>query len=50
VIIAGGGVAGTTTALVLLKVGIAAEIYEAHPSGGAGAGAFPTVMRKRSAA
>src|SRR4051794_7703410 len=45
VIIAGGGVAGTATALALLKEGIAAEVYEAHPSGGADAGAFLTVMR-----
>lgn len=45
VIVAGGGVAGTVTALALLKVGIEAEVYEAHPSGGADAGAFLTVMR-----
>jgi 2-polyprenyl-6-methoxyphenol hydroxylase-like FAD-dependent oxidoreductase len=45
VIIAGGGVAGTATALALLRAGIEAEVYEAHPSGGADAGAFLTVMR-----
>src|SRR4051812_4643286 len=45
VIIAGGGVAGTGTALALLRAGIEAEGYEAHPSGGADAGAFLTVMR-----
>lgn len=33
VIIAGGGVAGAVAALALLKVGIEAEVYEAHPSG-----------------
>lgn len=50
VIIAGGGVAGTATALALLKAGIEAEVYEAHPSGGADAGAFLTVMRNGMAA
>jgi 2-polyprenyl-6-methoxyphenol hydroxylase-like FAD-dependent oxidoreductase len=45
VIIAGGGVAGTATALALLKAGIETEVYEAHASGGADAGAFLTVMR-----
>ncbi|WP_092556641.1 FAD-dependent monooxygenase [Actinoplanes derwentensis] len=44
VIIAGGGVAGTATALALSKAGIEAEVYEAHPSRGADAGAFLTVM------
>jgi 2-polyprenyl-6-methoxyphenol hydroxylase-like FAD-dependent oxidoreductase len=50
VIIAGGGVAGTVTALALQRVGIEAEVYEAHPSGGADAGAFLTVMRNGMAA
>ncbi|MEV6598668.1 FAD-dependent monooxygenase [Actinoplanes sp. NPDC051346] len=50
VIIAGGGVAGTATALALRKVGIEAEVYEAHASGGAAAGAFLTVMRNGMAA
>jgi 2-polyprenyl-6-methoxyphenol hydroxylase-like FAD-dependent oxidoreductase len=45
VIIVGGGVAGTATALALLQAGIEAEVYEAHPHGGADAGAFLTVMR-----
>ncbi|WP_430784100.1 FAD-dependent monooxygenase [Actinoplanes sp. G11-F43] len=45
VIIAGGGVAGTATALALLDAGITAEVYEAHPAGGADGGAFLTVMR-----
>jgi 2-polyprenyl-6-methoxyphenol hydroxylase-like FAD-dependent oxidoreductase len=50
VIIAGGGVAGTATALALLNAGIEAEVYEAHTSGGADAGAFLTVMRNGMAA
>jgi 2-polyprenyl-6-methoxyphenol hydroxylase-like FAD-dependent oxidoreductase len=50
VIIAGGGVAGTATALALLNAGIEAEVYEAYPSGGADAGAFLTVMRNGMAA
>lgn len=50
VIIAGGGVAGTATALALHKAGIEAEVYEAHASGGADAGAFLTVMRNGMAA
>jgi 2-polyprenyl-6-methoxyphenol hydroxylase-like FAD-dependent oxidoreductase len=50
VIIVGGGVAGTATALALLNAGIEAEVYEAHASGGADAGAFLTVMRNGMAA
>jgi 2-polyprenyl-6-methoxyphenol hydroxylase-like FAD-dependent oxidoreductase len=50
VIIVGGGVAGTATALALLNAGIEAEVYEAHPSGGADAGAFLTLMRNGMAA
>ncbi|WP_436536828.1 FAD-dependent monooxygenase [Actinoplanes sp. HUAS TT8] len=44
VVIVGGGVAGAATALALQRAGIAAEIFEAHPSGGEDAGAFLTVM------
>lgn len=50
VIVAGGGVAGSATALALLGAGIEAAVYEAHPSGGADAGAFLTVMRNGMAA
>jgi 2-polyprenyl-6-methoxyphenol hydroxylase-like FAD-dependent oxidoreductase len=50
VIVVGGGVAGTATALALLNVGIEAEVYEAHPSGGADGGAFLTMMRNGMAA
>ncbi|MEU4160739.1 FAD-dependent monooxygenase [Actinoplanes sp. NPDC026670] len=45
VIVIGGGVAGTATALALREAGITAEVYEAHPSGAADGGAFLTVMR-----
>ncbi|WP_221330000.1 FAD-dependent monooxygenase [Actinoplanes sp. L3-i22] len=44
VIVAGGGVAGAATALALHRAGIAAEVFEAHESGGDDAGAFLTVM------
>jgi 2-polyprenyl-6-methoxyphenol hydroxylase-like FAD-dependent oxidoreductase len=44
-IVVGGGVAGTATALALLDAGFEAEVFEAHPSGGADGGAFLTVMR-----
>src|SRR5687767_2449389 len=44
VLIAGGGVAGTATALALHRAGIPSAVYEAHPSGGDDAGAFLTVM------
>src|SRR5690242_9140577 len=44
VIVAGGGVAGSATALALREAGIEAEVFEAHASGGADAGAFLTVM------
>ena len=50
VIIAGGGVAGAATALALQQAGIAAEIFEAHATGGDDAGAFLTVMRNGMAA
>ena len=49
-LIAGGGVAGTATALALHRAGIASVVYEAHPSGGADAGAFLTVMANGMAA
>ncbi|BEL04104.1 FAD-dependent monooxygenase [Actinoplanes sichuanensis] len=45
VIVIGGGVAGTATALALREAGITAEVFEAHPSGAADGGAFLTVMR-----
>jgi 2-polyprenyl-6-methoxyphenol hydroxylase-like FAD-dependent oxidoreductase len=50
VIVVGGGVAGAATALALHRAGIAAEVYEAHPSGGDDAGAFLTVMGNGMAA
>ncbi len=50
VLIAGGGVAGTATALALHRAGIPATVYEAHPSGGDDAGAFLTVMANGMAA
>jgi 2-polyprenyl-6-methoxyphenol hydroxylase-like FAD-dependent oxidoreductase len=50
VIVAGGGVAGTATALALHRAGIAAEVFEAHASGGDDAGAFLTVMGNGMAA
>ena len=50
ILIAGGGVAGTATALALQQAGIAAAVYEAHPSGGDDAGAFLTVMANGMAA
>jgi 2-polyprenyl-6-methoxyphenol hydroxylase-like FAD-dependent oxidoreductase len=50
VIVVGGGVAGTATALALHRTGIAAEVFEAHVSGGDDAGAFLTVMGNGMAA
>ncbi|MFC4068943.1 FAD-dependent monooxygenase [Actinoplanes subglobosus] len=50
VIVVGGGVAGTSTALALREAGFHAEVFEAHASGGADAGAFLTVMRNGMAA
>jgi len=44
VLIAGGGVAGTVTAMALKLAGHEPVVFEAHPSGGADAGAFLTVM------
>jgi FAD-dependent urate hydroxylase len=42
-IVIGGGVAGPATAMALQKAGIDAVVYEAHPSGADGIGAFLTV-------
>ncbi|MFJ9179425.1 FAD-dependent oxidoreductase [Streptomyces sp. NPDC102360] len=39
-LIIGGGVAGPTTAMALQKAGITSAVYEAHPVGGNGRGAF----------
>jgi 2-polyprenyl-6-methoxyphenol hydroxylase-like FAD-dependent oxidoreductase len=50
VLIAGGGVAGTATALALHRAGISSVVYEAHPDGGEDAGAFLTVMANGMAA
>ncbi|QRP44056.1 NAD(P)/FAD-dependent oxidoreductase [Amycolatopsis sp. FDAARGOS 1241] len=44
VLIAGGGVAGTVTAMALQRAGHEPVVFEAYPSGGADAGAFLTVM------
>ncbi|WP_370939032.1 FAD-dependent monooxygenase [Amycolatopsis sp. cg13] len=44
VLIAGGGVAGTVTAMALRLAGHEPVVFEAHPSGGADAGAFLVVM------
>jgi 2-polyprenyl-6-methoxyphenol hydroxylase-like FAD-dependent oxidoreductase len=43
VLVIGGGIAGTATALALDKAGIDATIYEAYPSGGEDIGAFLTL-------
>jgi len=50
VLIAGGGVAGTATALALQGAGRAPVVHEAHESGGDDAGAFLTVMANGMAA
>ncbi|WP_433378075.1 FAD-dependent monooxygenase [Actinoplanes sp. CA-142083] len=50
VLIAGGGVGGTATALALRRAGIDAVVYEAHAAGGDDAGAFLTVMANGMAA
>lgn len=44
-LIAGGGIAGTATAIALRQAGIDSVVYEAYPSGGDDVGAFLTVMR-----
>ncbi|MEU3708874.1 FAD-dependent monooxygenase [Streptomyces catenulae] len=43
-LIVGGGIAGTVTALALHKAGIAAEIFEAYPTGADDVGAFLVVF------
>lgn len=45
VLICGGGVAGTVTALALGQAGIDAVVYEAHPAGADDIGAFLVLMR-----
>jgi 2-polyprenyl-6-methoxyphenol hydroxylase-like FAD-dependent oxidoreductase len=40
VLVCGGGVAGTVTALALAKAGIDPVVYEAHPAGADDIGAF----------
>ena len=50
VLVAGGGVAGTASALALQRVGISSVVYEAHADGGEDAGAFLTVMANGMAA
>lgn len=42
-IVIGGGIAGPATAMALQKAGIDAVVYEAHPAGADGVGAFLTV-------
>ncbi|GAA3530242.1 FAD-dependent monooxygenase [Amycolatopsis ultiminotia] len=44
VLVAGGGIAGTVTAMAVQRAGHEPVVCEAHPSGGADAGAFLTVM------
>jgi 2-polyprenyl-6-methoxyphenol hydroxylase-like FAD-dependent oxidoreductase len=43
VLIIGGGIAGSATALALHKAGIEATVYEAHPDSGGDIGAFLTL-------
>jgi 2-polyprenyl-6-methoxyphenol hydroxylase-like FAD-dependent oxidoreductase len=43
ILIIGGGIAGTATALALHKAGFDVAVYEAHPSSGADIGAFLTL-------
>ncbi|HWG97773.1 MAG TPA: NAD(P)/FAD-dependent oxidoreductase [Pilimelia sp.] len=50
VLISGGGIAGTATAIALSGVGIEAVVHEAYPAGGDDAGAFLTIMRNGMAA
>jgi 2-polyprenyl-6-methoxyphenol hydroxylase-like FAD-dependent oxidoreductase len=45
VLVCGGGVAGTVTALALAKAGIDPVVYEAHPAGADDIGAFLVIMR-----
>ncbi|MFI6564929.1 FAD-dependent oxidoreductase [Streptomyces sp. NPDC050534] len=43
VLVIGGGIAGTATALALHKAGLDAEVYEAHPDSAEDLGAFLTL-------
>ncbi|GAB3886385.1 FAD-dependent monooxygenase [Kibdelosporangium lantanae] len=43
-LIIGGGVAGMATAMALRHAGLDAAVYEAHPTGADGKGAFLTIM------
>jgi 2-polyprenyl-6-methoxyphenol hydroxylase-like FAD-dependent oxidoreductase len=45
VLVCGGGVAGTVTALALAKAGFDPVVYEAHPAGADDIGAFLVIMR-----
>jgi 2-polyprenyl-6-methoxyphenol hydroxylase-like FAD-dependent oxidoreductase len=42
-LIIGGGIAGTATAMALQKAGVDSAVYEAHPTGADGIGAFLTL-------
>ena len=44
ILVIGGGVAGLTTAIALRRAGREAAVYEAHPAGADGRGAFLTIM------
>lgn len=44
VLVVGGGIAGTATALALRRAGMRPQIHEAHPTGAADLGAFLTIM------
>lgn len=44
VLVIGGGVAGMATAIALRHAGLNATVYEAHPTGADGKGAFLTIM------
>ena len=44
VLVAGGGISGTVTAMALQRAGIEPVVFEAYPSGGEDAGAFLTIM------
>ncbi|MEV6875073.1 FAD-dependent monooxygenase [Amycolatopsis sp. NPDC051128] len=44
VLVAGGGISGTVTAMALKLAGHEARVFEAHPAGGDDIGAFLTIM------
>ncbi|GAA3440496.1 FAD-dependent oxidoreductase [Kutzneria kofuensis] len=44
VLVVGGGISGLTTAIALRHAGMNAAVYEAHPTGADGRGAFLTIM------